>query len=78
MARRPTCRPKSSHDWQQLPGNAKFAVCTKCDRLATRQTGGRLANRGRIKVFNYPEMEAMIRRRATESANEKETTNAHA
>jgi hypothetical protein len=61
--KRPCCRPASAHYWQPLPGNAEFLSCAKCGRLANYQRGGRLGNRGRIRLYNYPEMEASIRRR---------------
>lgn len=67
---RPICRPASSHDWQPLPGDANFLTCPKCGRLARRQTGGRLCNRGRVQVYNYPEIEDGIRRRAAERVTE--------
>lgn len=62
--KRPCCRPAAAHDWQPLPGDGNYLTCTKCGRLAGYQRGGRRGNRGRIKLYNYPEIEQMIRDKA--------------
>lgn len=62
--RRPCCRPSSAHDWRPLVNDPNHLTCTRCGRLAGFQRGGRLGSRGRLKIFNYPEIEAMIRERA--------------
>jgi hypothetical protein len=65
--KRPCCRPAAAHDWQPLSGRPGFFVCAKCDRLANGQGGGFARNRGRLRLYNYPEMEKMIRERAADA-----------
>lgn len=67
-AKRPCCRPATAHDWQPLPGDANYVTCTRCGRLASYQRGGRLGNRGRVRLYNYPEIEQIIRDRAASYA----------
>lgn len=62
MTRRPCCRPAASHDWQAM-ADANYVTCAKCGRLGSYQRGGRIGNRGRIKLWSYPEMEAYHRER---------------
>ncbi len=68
---RPCCRPAAAHDWQPLAGDANYVTCQHCGRLAGFQRGGFAARRGRIKLYNYPEIEQQIRDRAAriEAAN---------
>lgn len=58
------CRPAETHDWQPLPGDANYVSCTRCGRLDGFQRGGLLGNQGRLRMYNYPEIEAQIRERA--------------
>lgn len=66
--KRPCCHPASAHDWQPLPGNGSYMTCAKCGRLASYQLGGRISNRGRIKLYNNPEIEQDIRAKAAKYA----------
>jgi hypothetical protein len=67
--KRPCCRPAASHAWKPLPGDGNYVTCSKCGRLAGYQRGGLLARRGRLKLFNYPEIEESIRERAAKNVN---------
>lgn len=60
--RRPCCRPSTAHDWQPLYRD--YLSCSKCGRLASRQRGGSLGWRGRVRLYNWPEIEEMIRPKA--------------
>ena len=66
MDRRPCCRPSSAHAWEELPGDANYATCPRCGRLAYRQRGGRLGSRGQLKLVSCPATEAHVRERAGE------------